>query len=101
MKLEELVHALRSAGVRRLRVAQQNNCYSMQVDLHDKTLSIDEIELGDTIPAPPPFEQETDLAEPDKPAGICIALGCMEPGGWHFDARYCGPHGRSAAGIKP
>jgi hypothetical protein len=59
-----------------------------------------ELELSDTIPAPPPAFETLD-EEPEKPAGTCIALGCSEPGGWHFDTRYCGPHGRAAAGVKP
>lgn len=80
-----LVAKMRVAGVRRIRTARW------------------ELELEpacDTIPAPPPHDTELEY-EPDKPPGTCIALGCMEPGGWHFDRRYCGPHGRSAAGVKP
>ena len=63
-----------------------------------------ELELFDTIPAPAPALEPTDAApleetEP-KPPGMCIALGCSEDNGWHFDKRFCAAHGRAAAGVR-
>jgi hypothetical protein len=82
---------LRKAGVRRLVFGEPADFAGFPIL---------EIELSDTIPAPPSFEA-LDETEPPKPPGTCIAIGCMEPGGWHFDRRYCAPHGRAAAGVKP
>lgn len=91
--MDELASEMRAAGVRRVAFPQ-----------HQSRYGICELELVEpvTIPAPPPFEVMSDeeLSEPAKPSGTCIALGCMEPGGWNFDRRYCAPHGRQAAGIK-
>lgn len=92
MNLSKFMH---DAGIRRLRFSKP-----FEIIVDGEPLFLDEIELYDTIPAPPPFEGELET-EPEKPPGTCIAFGCMEPGGWHFDRRYCGPHGRSAAGVKP
>jgi hypothetical protein len=91
---QEMVGWMRTQGVRRVSLD-----WSRDKD-GDGRADIVELELSDTIPAPPPAFETLD-EEPEKPAGTCIALGCSEPGGWHFDTRYCGPHGRAAAGVKP
>jgi hypothetical protein len=95
MKLSALVNLMRENSIRRM-VAPVDRPFLID----EPTGALVELELSDTIPAPPPAFETLD-EEPEKPAGTCIALGCSEPGGWHFDTRYCGPHGRAAAGVKP
>jgi hypothetical protein len=95
MNLREIADEMRSAGVKRIAFDD-----SVVLLMAGEGQCVSEIELSDTIPAPPPAFETLD-EEPEKPAGTCIALGCSEPGGWHFDTRYCGPHGRAAAGVKP
>jgi hypothetical protein len=91
MTFQELIDEMRRHGVKRVVFRKPLLAWDMEFS---------ELELSDTIPSPPPAFETLD-EEPEKPAGTCIALGCSEPGGWHFDTRYCGPHGRAAAGVKP
>lgn len=80
----DMAHLMRSHGVRRMRLADGF-----------------EIELFDTIPAPPleddalPVTQHEEL----KPESQCVGIGCSEPGGW-MGTRFCRAHGLATAGVK-
>jgi hypothetical protein len=90
---EELAKMMRRSGVRRIRWGAD--------DL------VDELELFDTIPAPPPDDFMTpaeiaaiiDPPPEQKPAGICQAIGCNADNGHPFAPEYCRAHALSAAGV--
>lgn len=82
--MKTMADMMRAAGVRRARF-----------------LDGTELELFDTIPAPPPEDLSlppTEHAEL-KSDSQCVATGCAEQGGW-YGTRYCRAHGFAAAGVK-
>ena len=85
--MKEWADEMRAAGVRRARFSAHGN--------------VEELELLDTIPAPPPFDPlELDAkAEPGKDPSLCAGVGCSNAAGWHGTA-YCRAHGLSAAGVR-
>jgi hypothetical protein len=89
--LRALVETMRELGVRRLVGTESLHYYGCPY--------LREVELSDTIPAPPPFDDELELPEETKPAGICIAKGCGEPSGWRMAPAYCRAHGLKEAGV--
>jgi hypothetical protein len=91
--MRELADEMRAAGARRVRLSE--------VETPNGTRAIIELELLDTIPAPPPFEELLPEAspEPGKDPSLCAGVGCSLPGGWHATP-YCRAHGLSAAGVR-
>lgn len=82
--VSDLCKVMRDNGVRRMRLPDGF-----------------EIELSDTIPAPPYFEtMPTDFPPAEsKDPSLCQGVGCALPGGWHATP-YCRAHGLSAAGVR-
>jgi hypothetical protein len=79
-----LAREMRANGIRRLRLPSGL-----------------ELELFDTIPAPPPEDNSLLPTQPDelKPDSQCRGIGCAEPGGW-MGTRFCRAHGLAVAGVK-
>lgn len=85
--MKELAGEMREAGVQRARFSAHGN--------------VEELELLDTIPAPPSFEtMPTDFPPAEsKDPSLCQGVGCALQGGWQGTA-YCRAHGLSAAGVR-
>lgn len=90
--LNGVADEMRKAGVRRL---------AFVTGMTFGPAEVKEIELSDTIPAPPSFEtMPTDFPPAEnKDGGLCQGVGCALEGGWH-GTPYCRAHGLSAAGVR-
>lgn len=89
--LDDLAGMLRRSGVRRV-------VFSNPFDVCG--VALQELELTDTIPAPPPSEEESlELPEEPKPAGICKYANCGEPANSGVARGYCRPHGLKMCGV--
>jgi len=94
--LKTLVDEMRSLGIRAVafkgEVGPTMDCV--------RDLPLEFIELSDTIPAPPPPEDESfELPEEPKPAGICKYAKCGEPANSGVAHGYCRPHGLKMCGV--
>ena len=90
MTMKEMADDMRAAGVKRARFSN-----------HGELGLVEELELMDTIPAPPTFvELPSEPEEESKPAGICAARGCGEKNGWTIAPQFCRAHGLQAAGVR-
>jgi hypothetical protein len=97
---ERAVELMRANGVRRVAFAEQHEMPVLG-ERNNMWVKLSEIELFDTLPAPPPEPELELLTQPDelKPENQCHALGCAESGGW-MGTRLCRAHGLASAGVK-
>lgn len=104
MDLRNFCDAMRSCGVRRVSFGSRDaGAGSFTGFSEDEPIgfALTEIELFDTIPAPPPEDDPLPPTQPDelKTEAQCIATGCAESSGW-MGTRYCRAHGLATAGVK-
>lgn len=85
--MKEVAEEMRANGILRARFFESG--------------ALSEVQLSDTIPAPPSFEtMPTDFPPAEsKDPSLCQGVGCSLPGGWHATP-YCRAHGLSAAGVR-
>src|ERR1700750_2409271 len=89
---------MRSYGIKRVRVPE-NRPIVAEAEEGGMGGVFVEIELTDTIPAPPlADDEELPLGELTDP-GICKVPSCGKPGGWHMAPEYCREHGLFEAGV--
>lgn len=93
MRLAELVAEMRSSGLRALEVE------GLELEVGTHTVRVRRVDLGDTIPAPPSFDDVTETAIP-KPAGSCAHSNCEQPAGWRLAPDFCRHHGMQLAGVR-
>lgn len=91
MTFQELIDEMRCHGVKRVAFHTPLRAWDMEFS---------ELELSDTIPAPPPPEDESfEPPEEPKPAGVCKYANCGEPANSGVARGYCRPHGLKMCGV--
>jgi len=87
--MRQLTDEMRAAGIKKIRF-QESEPGQDQV--------IIEVELSDTIPAPPSFD-EPEQPEEEKPPGVCRYKGCGDAANSPIVAGYCRSHALKLAGV--